>query len=393
MWSREVRRDLAGTLSYAASKELLAENESQRALRLLELLLRDPDPAEETEARDAENGYDPGMLALNSVRGEATTAAIELLLESRRTDRAALADATAAALRHMLASDRSRSVRAAIGIRLPWVLANDEAHQAEWMDLLFGDAVPSTARTAAWDAYLLYSRFFSTEAAKLARQYDLAVTTLEPQREDDTGRWLQTDEHLGIHVAAAHLLDIEMERRGSWLTEFYRRAAAWARARVTRWIAEQAAAADATPEVRARARGFLRRRNESADAEADAEELKAVSWIAPATDASDEILEILLAALEKTAGATENESGAVALAARMSTTRPRAAARMVQLLVEGDQWHSLPHVASAELQDALERLLMSSDREAADVAVDVINTLGAQGFLEFRSLLDSPRPG
>ena len=66
---------------------------------------------------------------------------------------------------------------------------------------------------------------------------------------------------------------------------------------------------------------------------------------------------------------------------------------MVQLLVEGDQWHSLPHVASAELQDALERLLMSSDREAADVAVDVINTLGAQGFLEFRSLLDSPRPG
>ena len=393
MWSREVRRDLAGTLSYAANKELLGESESQRALRLLEILLRDPDPTEEAEARDVENGYDPGMLALNSVRGEATTAAIELLLELRRTDRSELADATAAAVRHTLTSDRSRSVRAAIGIRLPWVLAHDEAHQAEWIDLLFGDALPSTARTAAWDAYLLYSRFFSAEAAKLARQYDLAVATLEPQPEDESGRRLQTDEHLGIHAGAAHLLDLEIERRGNWLTEFYRRAAPWARARVTRWIAEQAAAADATPQVRARARDFLRHRNESADAEADAEELKAVSWIAPATDASNEISEILLAALEKTAGATENESGAAALAARMSTTRPSSAARMVQLLVEGDQWHSLPHVASAELQDALERLLKSSDQEAADIAKDVINTLGAQGFLEFRSLLDQPRAG
>jgi hypothetical protein len=125
MWSREVRRDIAGTLSYAASKEVLGEDESLRALRLLETLLRDPDPTEESEARDAENGYDPGMLALNSVRGEATTAAIELLLESRRTDRSTLADATAAMLRHALVSDQSRSVRAAIGIRLPWVLIRE----------------------------------------------------------------------------------------------------------------------------------------------------------------------------------------------------------------------------------------------------------------------------
>jgi hypothetical protein len=389
VWSREIRRDISGTLSYAANKEALGQAESHRALALLDILLRDADPTEETDTRDAENGYDPGMLALNSLRGEATTAAIELLLEARRTNRNTLADATAAMLRRVVAADQSRSVRAAIGIRLPWILASDEPHQAEWIDLLFGEAVPTTARTAAWDAYLLYSRFFSNEATKLAGQYDLAVATHEPQPEDETGRRRQTDEHLGIHVAAAHVLGLEVERRGNWLTEFYRRAAGWSRARVTRWIAEQAAEADAAPEIRGRARDFLRQRIASADGEADAEELKAVAWIASATDASDENLELLLAALEKTAGATENEPGAVALAARMSPTRPRSAARLVQLLVEGDEWHSLPHVASAELQDALQQLISSSDKEAMQIASDVINTLGAQGFLEFRSLLDS----
>jgi hypothetical protein len=58
---------------------------------------------------------------------------------------------------------------------------------------------------------------------------------------------------------------------------------------------------------------------------------------------------------------------------------------------KGHEWHSLPHVASAELRDTLERLISSSDEEAVHIAADVINTLGAQGFLEFRSLLDSRR--
>lgn len=387
MWSRQIRRDLAGTLTYAANKELLDEVGSRRALGLLEILLQAADPTAESDARDAENGYDPGMLALNSVRGEATTAAIELLLEARRTDRSALAEATSATLRRVVAADQSRSVRAAIGIRLPWLLGNDEPHQAEWLDLIFGDAVPSTARKAAWEAYLLYSRFFSSEAATLAPQYDLAVATHEPRPEDEAGRRGQTDEHLGIHVALAHVLGLEVERRGDWLTEFYRRAAGWVRARVTRWIAEQGAAADANPEIRRRARDFLRQRITAADAEADIEELKAVAWVATATDESDEILEILLSALEKTAGVTENEPGAVALAARMAAARPSSAARLVQLLVEGDQWHSLPHIASAELQSALERLLTSDDEEVAHIAADIINTLGAQGFLEFRPLL------
>lgn len=388
MWAREIKRDIAGGLGHAANQEQLGEAESWRALKLLGLLLADPNPTSESDERDAANGYDAGMLALNSVRGAATTAMIELLLESHRTGRTALLEAASVDLRSMVGADHSRSVRAAIGLRLPWLLARDDARQREWLELLFGESVPERSMIATWQAYLLYARFFSDTATLLAAQYDLAVSTHEARPEDDRGRPRDEDEQLGIHVAFAHLLELAPEAEGHWLDEFYGRAAGWVRGRVTRWIAEQAANDEATPSIRGRARAFLEQRVATADPVADTEELKAVAWIASASDEEQHVLDqILLPALEKTKGLTENEPGAAGLAARLSTGNPRSAARLIQLLVGGDQWHSLPHVATAELRQALEQLMAGDDMGARRIASDVIDTLGAQGFLEFRELI------
>jgi hypothetical protein len=389
-WTREIKRDLAAPLGEAANKELLGEVESRRALDLLGRLLVDPDPTPESDGRDARNGYDAGMLALNSVRGAATTALIELLLECHRTGRTELLEAVSGMLRRVVASDVSRSVRAAIGLRLPWLLARDREHETEWLEILFGRGVPQIARSATWQAYLLYSRFFLDTAMLLAPQYDLAISTYEPRPQDHRGMPRDEDEQLGIHLAAAHVLGLAAADERRWLQAFYARAAGWVRGRVTRWVAEQATNDEASAETRARARSFLQGRVVVSDPEADTEELKAVAWIASATEEEQDILErIVLPALEKTHGATENEPGSVGLAARLSATCPRSAARAIQLLVEGDQWHSLPHVASAELRQALETLVVSDDLDAREIASDVINTLGAQGFLEFRNLLDA----
>lgn len=390
MWAREVKRDLAGTLAYAASEELLAEREADRALTVLRVLLEDPDPSPESEERDTENGYDAGMLALNSVRGEATTAMIELLLEARRAGWTTVLEAASDALRHVAAADPARSVRAAFGLRLPWLLARDVGYQGEWLELLFGDAVPEPAKRTTWRGYLLYSRFFPDTAALVAGQYQHAVMALEPRAQDEHGRPRDEDEQLGIHVAMAHLLALPPEADGRWLREFYQRAAGWLRGRVTRWLAEQAASDEASDEIRARARAFLAERVAAADAELDTDELKAVSWIAGASDHEHDVLvDIVLPALEKAHGETENEPGAAALAARRSTTDPRSAARVLQLLVAGDPWRSLPHVAAAELRQALERLMRGGDDDARAIAEEVINTLGAQDFLEYRDLLDN----
>ena len=116
-WSQQARRDFAGTISVAANKGILNDADIPRALAILDRLLTDNDPSPEAEFRDAENGYDVGMLALNSVRGEATTAAVELLLECQRMSNTDLVEATGATLKTHVATDELRSVRAALGIR------------------------------------------------------------------------------------------------------------------------------------------------------------------------------------------------------------------------------------------------------------------------------------
>jgi hypothetical protein len=386
--SRDVKRELAATIAFAANGDLLDEAQMHAALQMVRTLHGDSDPSVDSETRDAANGYDVGMLALNSVRGEATTAGIELLLAARRAGHAALFDEASRLLRMSISSDASLSVRAAVGMRLPWLLGRDAAHQSEWLEILFGDDVPAPARAATWSAYVLYAQFFRDIALLLAAQYQSAVTTLEARPEEERGRPRDDDEHLGIHVAMAHILALAPESEQAWLEEFYTRAAGWVRARVTRWIAEQAANADVAIEVRQRARAFLADRVRKADGESDSDELKAISWISPTPDNEREVLEtILLPALEKTAGTTEDEPGAAAFAGRVAGHMPREAGRMVQLLVAGDQWHSLPHLAAAEVRSALAVIMASGDPDARAIGSDVVNTLGAQGFLEFRDLL------
>jgi hypothetical protein len=387
-WSRQVKRDVAGTIRYGANEGLLGEVESARALAVLGVLLADDDPSPESEERDVASGHDAGMLALNSVRGETMTAMIELFLGSRRTGRTGLAEAISGALRRAIPDDQSRSVRAALGIRLPWLLGRDGAHQPEWLELLFGAAVPRSAREATWEGYLLYSRYFSDIAPLLAAQYGAAVIALEARPPDERSRPRDEDEQLGIHVAMAHLAALPAEAEGRWLGEFYERTADWLRARVTRWIAKQATLDEVGPEVRSRARAFLESRVAKAVPDADPGELKAMTWIARATDHADEVLElIVLAALEKTGGVTENEVGAADLVARQASDKSRVAARVLQLLVAGDPWRSLPHVAAADLRCALQAIIGSQDDEAREIAMDVVHTLGAQGFLEYRDLL------
>jgi hypothetical protein len=64
----------------------------------------------------------------------------------------------------------------------------------------------------------------------------------------------------------------------------------------------------------------------------------------------------------------------------------RQAARTIQLIVEGDQWNSLPYIAVDDLRLALEQLICTETDDVRHVAGDVVNTLGAQGFLEFRDV-------
>lgn len=236
---------------------------------------------------------------------------------------------------------------------------------------------------------LLYSRLFPDTVTLLAPVYQEAVGRFEAREQDERHHPRDDLEQLGIHVAWAHVLGIPAEADAGLLATFYRRSPDWVRARVTRWIAEQIAEEDAPGEVRGRAREFLRARVAAADPVTDKAELGAVSWSASSIDRPEDVLiGIILPALEKTGGRTENEQGATELVERTSTVSAGPAGRAIRLLVDGDEWHSLPHVAAEPLRRALETLIASDDSEARAEAEATIHILGAQGFLEYRDLLD-----
>jgi hypothetical protein len=161
-------------------------------------------------------------------------------------------------------------------MRLPWLLGNDEQHQDEWLTLLFGNDVPSSAGQATWEAYLVYSRFFSRSVPLLAPQYEAALTDLIPRPEENGISPMDPDEMLGVHAAMSHLFALPPALEHHWLARYYGSASDWVRGRVTRWIAEQASHADATPEVRERAVIFLRERVPDIEMPGDEEELKAL---------------------------------------------------------------------------------------------------------------------
>lgn len=385
---RQVLRDVAGTVTLAANKELLEPQAFPRARSLLRRMLEE-EPAGGWNDRSVSEEWDAGLVALNTLRGEVATALLELMFEARRLGLEDEFQELSGLLRQgVLHPDGAIPIRASIGMRLPWLLGHDVGRQAEWVECLLGSDVPAAQRDACFQGYLLYARIFSESVELLRGAYGRAVVELAA--DDNRDRGLRDErEHLGIHVAWAHLTGSRAEAEEQWLATFFSRAPDAVRAHVARWIAEQAASDDSDEGARNAARAFLRARVVEADPSEAASELDAVSWVAPAVNRSEEVLiEIILPALEKTRGRTENESGVAELAARLAQTQPLPAARALRLLVEGDELHSLPHVAADPLRRGLETLMASNDGGARRVAEETIHTLGAQGFLEYRNLLN-----
>lgn len=222
-WYWELLRDAAGCIEVGAHKEVLGEAAMGRALAFLRDVL-DRGPATDWHERGPTENWDAAMVALNTVRGEVTTALAELLFEAGRTKRRSQLDEASANLRQGLSHpDGVVSMRAAIGIRLPWILGHDADRQAEWIELLFGPGVHEEGRNACWQAYLLYSRLFRETVVLLDRVYLDAVDAFEAREQDDRHGPRDDLEQLGIHVAWAHLLGIPAEADGSWLMTFYRR--------------------------------------------------------------------------------------------------------------------------------------------------------------------------
>jgi hypothetical protein len=131
---------------------------------------------------------------------------------------------------------------------------------------------------------------------------------------------------------------------------------------------------------------FIQARVQGADGTTDQAELEGVSWIAASRD--DTVLGgVVLPALLKSGGSTENGQAVAEMAARVAVNEPRVAAQALVLLVGGDRWQALPRIAREPIRRGLELALGSADDAARALAAEAVHVLGAQGFHEFRDLL------
>jgi hypothetical protein len=271
-------------------------------------------------------------------------------------------------------------------MKLPWLLDAEAQRTDEWLPLLFGEGVPHQANMAAWEAYLLYARFYSETALILRSRYEVALDALTSDEDRNALAGRDPVEQLGIHVGVAYLRNLAPGR--DWITRYYRGASDQDRSYVTRWLGEQTAIEDAPDSIATLARGFLAQRVSEAKAETDPHELRANGWAAAAADHKDDVLtDILLPTLEKTGGRIDNEEACITFVGSLASDLPAQAARALQLLIEGDEWRVLPRLAAVEIREGLERLLATHDSRAREIASDVVHTLGARGFLDYRDLV------
>jgi hypothetical protein len=235
-------------------------------------------------------------------------------------------------------------------------------------------------------AYLTWWNYHPSRGSALAPAYERALegySGMVDARRTDELRWV---EGLGAHVLSATITDLPDQRGRDWLHRWSLAATDRERATVARLTA-QVASGNSSDAVRDRARGVLSARIPTLALESDRQELEAMTWVAPSEDEPVAILTgIVLPALEKTGGTTHNGPGVVKLIAEVASVVPDAAMSALRLVVDGDEYLVLCHLAAEQMERALRKLLEA--HETRERCRALIHDLGGRGCTSFRGLLD-----
>lgn len=202
-WLRRTTVDLLSA-GFSEGDAELPQAEKLRVWRMIEQLLNDPDPSP-----DRDEGHEPAIVAINSVRGEALHAAVRYAFWVERVLKAdgifkgidslpELAEAVARRLDP--AVEPSLAVRAVLGEWFVQFVRMDET----WAESLAPRIFPSDPEaagffSAAWNAYVVFNHPWVSVFEILRESYEIAVERFE---EVDEERYMAGNprEHLGEHL-------------------------------------------------------------------------------------------------------------------------------------------------------------------------------------------------
>jgi hypothetical protein len=403
-WTRKAVIDLL-TAGMTAKPEFPIEARMQfwEALRPL---LDDPNPTPSSENIDSEN-FDPGTVALNTVRGSAFHALVQFALWIRRwqesqadaasrgaTGFAELPEVRDALDAHLDPShDASLAVRSVYGQWFPWLVMLDASWAQSAAPRIFPvEPALSDLRDSAWQAYLAHNPPYRNVVAVLHREYVQAADRLASVRKVRVRALRPAEQALGEHVLVMYAR-AWIENGDPALVSFFAHAPVDTRVAVLSSVgrdlmAREDGGPDSGPriptEVVKRLQEFWDSRLQSPGR--DKRESEAFGWwfAAGVFDVAWSWKRLIAAITD--AGRVGGHLFLARRLAAIGAASPADAIFVLDALISNaaEPWTVL------ELKDAIRPVLVAAlgaDGPTRETAIRLINRLGERGFGEYKELL------
>ncbi len=419
-WRREVReleadphwgwarKAVASLLSQAFSKGSAEIPSGLRrpAWAVLEPITDDPEPTPAYEAEYGGSNMGPTTLSINTVRGDAIHALVRYALWCKRHFEAAesgggprwrglneVPEAREVLENHLDSTkDPSFAIRSVYGQWFPWLLVLDEDWAKEKAPRIF--PVGEEQREywdAAWEAYIIFCPPYDNVLDLLREQYKVAIDRIGGAA-SDRSRLADPDSKLAEHLVTFYWRGKVALGTSESLVDFFLDQApdkllGEALAFVGRSLDNTKGVVP--PAILERLRKLWEARLEYCRGETPASHVKEVGafgwWFASAKFDTDWALEQLQAALELSEGRIEPDFRVVERLAEIAGQYPQRAVNCLRRIVQRDKegW------AVRGWGDAARTVLAAalSSAESHESAYDLVNELGARGYLEFRDLV------
>jgi hypothetical protein len=376
--------------------------------KILRELTNDPEPSPQYERKFGGTNMDPVTMSINTVRGETMHTVVRYALWLRRHIAKAenaeqriargfgeMPEVTEVLEAHLdPARDPALAIRAVYGEWLPWLILVDRSWTTGNLGRIFpDDRGQKDLRDAAWDAYIVFCQPYDDAFEVMKGQYARAVERIAVVTPDRRHHG-DPDEHLAEHLLVFYWRgNLDLDEQEGLFRRFYEKASDTLRAHALEFIGRSLRNTEGAVDValleRLRSLWLMRLHaaRRTKDPQAYSAELAAFGWwfVSSKFDESWAISQ-LLEALHLTRK-IDADWLVLERLATLAETMPGETVRCLSLMIEGalDGWKISSWLK--ELRVILSLIIQHSDAAAKQIAIDLLNKLGAKGYLEFRDLL------
>lgn len=376
------------------------------AWQVLEPITGDPDPSKDQEDGFSGTNMDAAALSINATRGAAFHAAFRYLTwcDSNLRQLATKGDDNQSGLdkvpevralidRHLdISHESSLAVRSVYGMWTPSLILMDREWVLANLDKIFPtDDELQLYWEAAWHAVIRFNQPRRWVLETLQDEYVRALGNLG-ESETSGSSLSNPDERLAEHISIYYWQG-DLESESEIFQRFWESAPSQLRGHAMSFIGRtlhnmlEAISQDAAQRLANLWEHRLASATGHETVDPFSNEMKAFGWWFASGKLDDEWSITQLNDVLRLIGEVDVSHLVVGRLDEIATAYPMEVVKLLAALVEGDKKGWGPHMWRDSAMSLLGNVLVSSNAEASRIAEDIINRLGARGYLEYGSLL------